>query len=162
MYAPGRITVPQCDFSCMIGSAMYEEFVLPYLRREIAVLDGSEYHLDGPDAIKHLEAICSIQKLGVIQWVAGAGEAETKDWTWLYDKIDGLGKGTILSGTPAEVEAQWRKYRSRRLYFYLCASARSEVETWLEKMETEAFRKGELTTVNRYLNLCKTIQTIME
>ncbi|MDP6380638.1 MAG: hypothetical protein QF662_04760, partial [Phycisphaerae bacterium] len=85
MYSLGRINVPQCDMSCMISPAMFSEFALPYLRREMAHLDASEYHLDGPDALKHLEALSAIERLDIIQWVPGAGRAATQDWTQLHE-----------------------------------------------------------------------------
>jgi 5-methyltetrahydrofolate--homocysteine methyltransferase len=135
MYSTGRVGVPQCDFSCMISPEMVREFLLPYLRLEIEHYDGAEYHLDGPGAIPHLEAICSIEKLGVIQWIAGSGEPSTRDWTWLFERIDALGKGAILSGDSQAVQRQWRTCKSRRLYFQLQAASRAEVDDCLQCLE---------------------------
>jgi hypothetical protein len=116
MYHPGRLDVPQCDFSCMIGEAMFRRFEVPSLINECAGLDVAEYHLDGPDAIRHLEAICEIDKIKVIQWQPGAGNAAQRDWNELYARIDGLGKGHLRGGSPDEVRKLWRGYRSN----YLC------------------------------------------
>lgn len=116
MYSTGRVAIPQCDFSCMISEEMYREFELPCLEREMALLDAVEYHLDGPGAIRHLEALCSLERLGIVQWVPGSGWGEQQDWSWLYRKIDELGKGQIRGGSPERVRAMWREYRSKKLF----------------------------------------------
>lgn len=135
MYCAGRVNVPQCDFSCMISPDMFREFVVPYLRREMGRLDAVEYHLDGPDAIKHLEALCEIEELDLIQWVPGAGQGEQRDWSDLFDRIDALGKGQIHGGRPSVVKELWQKYRSRKLFFSLQAQSRAEIDDCLAELE---------------------------
>lgn len=127
MYSTGRINLPQCDFSGLIGPAMFAEFALPYLTREMARQDGNEYHLDGPDAIRHLDALCSIRALGVVQWVAGAAR-QGEDWSDLYRRIDRLGKGQILGGGAAGLERWRRELSAGRLFWNLTASSRAEAE----------------------------------
>ena len=117
LYSTGILDVPQCDFSAMISPEMFRKFGLPSLRKEVTSLDAAEYHLDGPDAIKHLEAICEIEKISVIQWQPGAGEAAEKDWTWLYQKIDALGKGTVRPAAKDKIPDIWRQSQSKHLYF---------------------------------------------
>jgi 5-methyltetrahydrofolate--homocysteine methyltransferase len=146
MYSRGRASVPQCDFSCMIGQEMFRAFVFPYLRKEMQRLDGVEYHLDGPGAIQHLEALCEIEELDVIQWVAGAGRGEAEDWTWLFDRVDDLGKGQIRGGGPVEARQLWQKYRNRKLFFSLSAPSRDEVEECLADLEE--MTKDEQGTTN--------------
>ncbi|MDD5705188.1 MAG: hypothetical protein PHR35_04640 [Kiritimatiellae bacterium] len=140
MYNAGRINVPQCDFSCMISPQMFREFVVPYLAREIRRLDAVEYHLDGPYAIRHLDALCEIEGLDVIQWVPGAGQ-EQKDWNELFDRIDAFGKGQIRGGGPEHVKNLWLKYRSRKLFCTLQAGSRSEVEDCLAELENISANK---------------------
>ncbi len=123
LYCRGRTTIPQCDCSCMIGPEMFAEFVLPHLKQEMAQLDAVEYHLDGPGAIKHLEALCSIEKLEVVQWVPGAGN-ERQDWTSLFRRIDQLGKGHLASVENIEsLRDHWTSYQSRRIYYYYSGQA---------------------------------------
>ncbi|MBN2449285.1 MAG: hypothetical protein JXR77_02785 [Lentisphaeria bacterium] len=116
MYSPGPINVAQCDFSCMISPAMFDTFVLPCLHQELGRYGGGEYHLDGPDAIRHLDSICSLENLHVVQWVAGAGDTR-RDWSELYRRIDALGKGQILSGPPAQLDRWARELTAGRLYW---------------------------------------------
>jgi hypothetical protein len=135
LYSRGRINVPQCDFSCMISPAMFREFAIPALREEMDHLDAVEYHLDGPDAIGHLEALCEIEALDIVQWVPGSGEASTQDWTWLYDRIDALGKGQIRGGSAESIKHLWERYGSRKLVAGLSAGSRQEVEACIEALE---------------------------
>lgn len=60
----------------MISTQMYEELVVGELLEELDFLDASIYHLDGPDALKHLDRLLAIDKLKGIQWVYGAGQPQ--------------------------------------------------------------------------------------
>lgn len=127
MYTTGRTNLPQCDFSCLISPAMFAEFGLPYLKREMQRLDGAEYHLDGPGALRHLEALCALEELDVVQWVAGAGN-DQRDWSDLYRQIDRLGKGQILGGNAAALERRRHELSAGRLFWNLRAGSRAEAE----------------------------------
>ena len=135
MYSRGRINVPQCDSSCMIGPEMFREFVVPYLQEEMDHFDAVEYHLDGPGALKHLDALCGIEKLDIVQWVAGDGEPSTRDWTWLYGKIDALGKGQIRSGNAEGARRLWGQVRRKKLFYQLSDTSRGEVEHCIAELE---------------------------
>jgi 5-methyltetrahydrofolate--homocysteine methyltransferase len=88
----------QCDFSAMISPRMFEEFVLPYLWEQCERLDYSVYHLDGVEAIKHLDLILSIPKLTALQWTAGANEpgAGAAEWFEIYRRARKAGKSLLL------------------------------------------------------------------
>lgn len=120
MYSSGVIDVPQCDLSCMISQDMFREFQLPTLTREIATTDASVYHLDSAGALPHLEALCSIEQLDMIQWMPGEGHYDD-DHRELNDRIDSLGKGQIFQhyykfGVD-EITRIWNTYQSRKLFF---------------------------------------------
>lgn len=80
--------ISQCDFCCMIGKNMFEEFVAPTLDKEAKLFDRSFYHLDGPGAVKHLDRIIECGFDG-IQWIPGAGAKPLYDscWDHIYKKI---------------------------------------------------------------------------
>lgn len=138
-YVEGKGATPQCDFGFCIGKEHFDEFALPYLRQEIDRFDGVEYHLDGPGNITHLESICSIDKVKVIQWVPGVGDAANRDWTCLYEKINALGKGLWCwwgAGTPEEAVAVWRKYnKSGRMILNVHAETRADMDRYLKAFE---------------------------
>ncbi len=96
----GRYYIPSNDFSAMIGATMFEEFFLDGIVEECRYLDRSIYHLDGPDALRHLDLLLSIDELDAIQFVPGAGNENLERWIPVYQKIQSAKKGIqILSVT---------------------------------------------------------------
>ncbi len=136
MYHPGRVDIPQCDFSAMISEEMFREFALPSLKNECISLDAAEYHLDGPEAIHHLEAICEVDTIKVIQWQPGAGKAASRDWSTLYDRIDNLGKGQIRGATMKEAIQLWKCYKSNYLCFNIGdVKSRAQAEDFIAEFQ---------------------------
>lgn len=80
----GRGYPVQNDFSALISTSMHQEFFLEELLNEINYLDNSIYHLDGPDASKHLNIILEIPHLNAIEWVPGAGMMKEGIAGYLY------------------------------------------------------------------------------
>ncbi|WP_052881012.1 hypothetical protein [Kiritimatiella glycovorans] len=104
-WGPGRTAKVQCDFSAMISPDMYDEFVLPHIRRQCQRLDYAVYHLDGPDAIRHLDSVLTIPELNALQWEPGAGQPRTSDPVWwdrIWKKVYASGKSAFLHGAPIE------------------------------------------------------------
>jgi len=135
-YARGAVGIPQCDTSCMISPEMFEEFAVPCLLHEIDALDAVIYHLDGPGAIRHLERLARIPKVRVVQWVAGAGEAATRDWTPLRRRILSLGKGLTLHGDAQQVAQMRRELQSNDIIFEVKGlKSRMQAEDFLAEME---------------------------
>ncbi len=94
----------QCDFSCMISSDMFNEFFLPFIEQQSEWIDRTIYHLDGPGALQHLDALLSLPHLTGIQWVPGAGASPTREWVPLLRKIQKAGKLIYISCEKEEVE----------------------------------------------------------
>jgi hypothetical protein len=122
MYSRGIIDVPQCDVSCMISPEMFDTFEVPSLAKEVAGIDASIYHLDGPEALRHLESLCAIDRLDMIQWMPGEGYYDD-DWSELNSRIDSLGKGQIFQSyyklSAADIERIWETQSSRKLFFHV-------------------------------------------
>ena len=132
LYSPGFIGVPQCDFGFNLGKSHFDTFALPFLRRECALLDAVEYHLDGEGNLCHLDSLCSIDEIGVFQWVAGAGEGQQRDWQWLYDDITSRGKGRWVGGRPEDVLSLWERWGGSR---QLAITVRSDDLDALRRLE---------------------------
>jgi hypothetical protein len=84
--------VPSNDFSIMISPAMFQDVFLPGISRECQFLDRSIYHLDGPGALRHLDAILSIPELDALQFVPGAGNEGYARWVQVYQRAQAAGK----------------------------------------------------------------------
>jgi len=94
--ADGTYYIPSSDFSCMISTEMFEEFFLDGIIEECRFLDRTIYHLDGPGALRHLDAILSIKELDAVQWVPGAGNEGLEKWIPVYQKIQSAGKAIVV------------------------------------------------------------------
>ena len=115
IWGEGRVAKVQCDACAMISPDMFEYIVVPALREQVRRLDYSVYHLDGPDAIKHLDALLRIPELNAIQWTPGwsAAGVGSEQWWPMYRKVRDSGKGLLLLGTAYdEVEPLARKLGS--------------------------------------------------
>ena len=71
----------------------------------------------------------------MIQWVPGAGEAEKRDWSDLFLRIDQLGKGQIrYAGTAEDIKIMMGRYRSPKVFYIMGATSRRHGEAILEKL----------------------------
>lgn len=97
--------VLQSDFSYMIGTDMFEEFVLPTLQEYTKKLPNTIYHMDGVGEIKHFEYLLGLKDLKAIQWVPGDGKPSPKNWPEIYQRIGESGKGIQVVGGLDDLEA---------------------------------------------------------
>lgn len=104
LWHPGRWYVPSCDFSCMISEEQYEDLIVKEIEKETEYLDASIYHLDGPDALRHLDRILQIPQLNGVQWVYGAGQPTASHWIPVVKKIQAAGKCVVMEVQADELE----------------------------------------------------------
>ncbi len=124
-WSPGRSNVTQLDLLALISPEMFREFFYHELVVQSEVLDDVIFHLDGPDAIKHLPVLYELPNVAAIQWVHGAGNGPMTKWIPLLKEMQSNGMGLHLSCGPDEVEALMRELSSRGIYF----------STWAESVE---------------------------
>jgi len=102
----GRVGLLQCDVSATISGDMFEEFVLPRLEAECAFLDRSLYHVDGPQALRHLDPVLALKDLNAIEWTPGPQVPDGGDPCWypMYRKILEAGKSVWVAHVkPREI-----------------------------------------------------------
>ena len=99
IWGPGKVVKIQCDFSAMLSPELFAELVVPSLAIQCGYTDYSLYHLDGPDAIRHVDSLMSISALNALQWTAGAGQPDggCDRWYGIYDKVRSAGKSLHIS-----------------------------------------------------------------
>lgn len=97
IWGPGKVSKLQCDISGMISEHDFRQFALPYLREQCQKIEYTLFHLDGVDAIRHLDAVLEIDELNAIQWTPGEGELQGGNERWydLYKKILAKGKSVM-------------------------------------------------------------------
>lgn len=127
IWHPEKWYVTSCDFSCMISESMFEEFVLPELKAEIDYLGGNTiYHLDGPGALKHLDALLEIPNLAGIQWVYGAGQPTAAHWVNVLKKIQNAGKLIQIGTTIKDLDVLVEEIKPEGVMYWLCEDFASE------------------------------------
>ncbi len=104
VWGKGKTCKVQCDFSCMISPAMFREFVSPYLAAQCEWLDYAMYHLDGTNALQHLDNLLQIEALDAIEWTPQSGKpgGGSAEWYDLYRKIKAGGKSVQAIGVAVE------------------------------------------------------------
>ena len=101
MYHQGPAYLPSCDFWCMVGPDIARELILPDIREEMTVLDRSLFHLDGPDALRHLDLLLELPELDAVQWVYGAGNGPASKWIDVYRRVVEAGKSVQVVANDA-------------------------------------------------------------
>jgi hypothetical protein len=114
IWGPGKTAKVQSDFSALISTSQFREFVLPTLRMQCRQLDNSLYHLDGSNAIRHLDALMEIDELNALQWSPGDGKPDgsDKEWYKIYERVRNAGKSLWISICDGTVE-DWIKGASK-------------------------------------------------
>ena len=133
----GRVAKVQCDFSAMISPATFREYVKPALEKQTARLDHSLYHLDGPDAVRHVPALMEIEHLDALQFTCGAGQPDgsCKRWYEIYDQVAAAGKGLWIQLYDGNVrdwirgaEELMTRYDKKRIYFHFDTMSMADAE----------------------------------
>lgn len=95
-YHEGPAYVPSCDFWCLLSPQMAREWIWPDIMVEMQGLERSIFHLDGPQALPHLDLLLSCPQLNAVQWVYGAGRGPASRWIDVYRRIRQAGKSLQL------------------------------------------------------------------
>jgi hypothetical protein len=119
----------------MISPQMFDEFFLPGIAEECRALEASIYHLDGPNALGHLDSLLGIKELNAIQWVYGAGHGRASDWLPVYKRCQAAGKGLQLNLEANEFDLFMRELRPEGLYISTWVGSREEGEALLRKVD---------------------------
>lgn len=94
-------SVFECDFNYMIGKKDFIDLFLPDIARQAGAVGRAIFHLDGPGARKHLDALLDTPEIQAIQYVPGAGTPSALPWIDMYKRILKAGK-SVQVVCPAE------------------------------------------------------------
>jgi hypothetical protein len=120
---------------------MFGEFFLPSLRQQTEWVERTIYHLDGPDAVRHLDALLSLPKITAIQWIQGAGAPPVSKWIRLLRRIQAGGKLLQLYCSPGEVETLLAELEPEGLLLITHCNAEEEAKEVLAKAPRWAKRR---------------------
>ena len=97
----------QCDFSYMLGPAMFDRFVAPELRATCKKLSGGcFYHQDGIGELPHTKTLHTMEGLAGVQWQPGDGDHPPSIlWFDQQRRIRDDGKLSQTWGSPEELKS---------------------------------------------------------
>ena len=132
----GKSYVTNCDFICMVSPKMFEEAILPSIVREMRWLDRNLFHLDGPGALRHLDALLALPELNGVQWVYGAGRGSASDWIDVYKRIQAAGKCIQLNAQSIEdAKTVMEHLRPEGVWVTVGGYPRAEAEAFVKWVE---------------------------
>ena len=142
---PGKVAKLQCDFSAMLSPQQFRDFIQESLRQQAKKLDYVLYHLDGPEAIRHVDALMEIDEIDALQWTSGdhgPDGTQTKWFDSIYDKVIAAGKSLwikVYSGTVDDwiegIDRIVKRYGSKQLLFYFNPMSMSDAQKLLTYAE---------------------------
>ena len=141
IYGAGRTAKLQCDFSAMMSPANFRDFIVESLKEQSRKLDHVLYHLDGPNAIKHLDAIMEVDGIDALQWTSGdhGPDGTLPEWDIIYDKARAAGKSLwvkVYSGTFEDwirnTDRIVQKYGSHSLFLFYPQMSMEQAERLLD------------------------------
>jgi hypothetical protein len=141
------LCIGQNDFTCMISPELFDRFCFHDTLETTNYVDRSIYHLDGPDAIRHVPRLLEIEKLDCIQWIHGAGQPSAIHWLDLLRQIQRGGKSVQVLYAPDHGEEEdtveclrilRRELDPNRLFFWAIVSSVEEAEALVKTADTPA------------------------
>jgi len=144
IWGPGRTAKLQCDLSAMLSPDNFREFIQESLRTQAKRLDQVLYHLDGTDAIRHLDAVLEIEEIDALQWTSGdfGPDGTLPDWDAIYDKARAAGKSIWVKVYTGEFDDWVRntdrivaKYGSHSLFLHFPDMSMDQAERLLAHAE---------------------------
>ena len=140
IWAPGTINFWSADFSCLIGPASFEAWLVPDFEAMIRLCDFSMYHLDGPDAARHLPRIAALPGLHGIQYTPGP-QSTLAFTIEVTRRIQQFGKATFLWCEMKDVETILRELDPRGLFVCTQAPDRETADNLVRKAEQWSCRR---------------------
>lgn len=116
---------------------MFDEFCLEDTRQTCAHADRVIYHLDGPEATRHLPTLLAIEALHCIQWVQGAGKPPPSQWLRLLQRVQEAGKSVQVlysrghggdADLDRELDALCGALDPDRLFFWATVDSMSKAD----------------------------------
>ncbi|MCC7146245.1 MAG: hypothetical protein IT443_07340 [Phycisphaeraceae bacterium] len=107
--------IPACDFNFLIDAASFNRLCLPDIARQVATIKRGVFHLDGPGATRHIDALLEVPYLEAIQFVPGSGTPSLLPWIPMLQKIQAAGRSLYLVCLPQEIPILARQLRPEGL-----------------------------------------------
>jgi hypothetical protein len=113
--------IPECDFNALIGPNQFTTLFLPDIARHAATVGRAVFHLDGPDAARHVDALLDVPDIQAIQFTPGAGTPSALAWVDMFVKIQQRTRSVLVICPAEEVLALCEALRPEGLAIWVDA-----------------------------------------
>ena len=128
--------IPGTDLGAMLSTDMYNEFILPEVKKEVKYAKHNVFHVDGKGVARHLDSLLEIDEICGYQWVQGMGMDEPiMQWVPLIKKIQDRKKGVVVDLKPAELDSFMDAVSPKGIYLCIDTSVEEEQRAILKKLE---------------------------
>jgi len=131
----GRVSTTQVDIAVMISPDKFDEYFLPYLRKQLAYVDKGFYHLDGCEQVRHLDSLLSINELKAIQWQVVESQPSPVEFIPVLQRIQAANKGIILHVEENELEPIMKGLSSKGLLLLMDAKSPEHADDIVKRVE---------------------------
>ncbi len=88
--------LPTCDFNYMLGPEHFRQLLLPGVAHLTETTGRALFHLDGPAATRHAEALLELPHLHAIQFTPGTGTPSALVWVDMFRAIQRRGRSVLV------------------------------------------------------------------
>jgi len=132
----GRMHIPSCDFANLISPAMFRQFGLPILQREVMTMTHNVFHVDGKRVARHLDAILSVPEVHAVQWVQGVGDDQPiMQWTPLIQRLQARRVPVIVDLSKHELDDFAAAVRPEGLFLWIAVDGEEEQLAIIRRLE---------------------------
>jgi len=129
--------IPSCDLGAMMSTEMFNEFSLPFIKKEVRHFRHNIFHVDGKGVAKHLDALMEIPEIQAFQWVQGVGnDRPIMQWVPLIQKIQAGGKSVVVDLHLSELDPFMDAVRPEGILICMDESSADTQQAVLEKLLT--------------------------
>jgi hypothetical protein len=135
LWAPGKLTLLQCDFSVMISPDDFQEMVVPELIASMEWADHNIYHLDGIEQIRHLDHLLPLEQLDAIQWTCVEGQPPPTAYLDVLHRIQKAGKKLLVIHPDLNIiETLSRELSSKGLFLVTRTTDKAAAHDLIKKV----------------------------
>ena len=96
-------TQPSSDFNALLSPRHFKELFIPDIEARARAVGMASFHLDGPDAARHIDVLLDCDALDVIQFTPGDGAAPARTYTEMFRKVQARGKSLLIAAGKDDV-----------------------------------------------------------
>ena len=96
-------TQPSSDFNALLSPRHFKDLFMPDIEARARAAGRASFHLDGPDAARHIDVLLECEALDVIQFTPGDGAAPARTYTEMFRKVQARGKSLLIAAGKADV-----------------------------------------------------------